>query len=237
MRRFYTPNITGEKITVNNEEAKHILRVLRMKAGDMLILFDGSGFDYVCSIVNEDISNLELIVMHKQEGNTQELNITLYQALIKSDTADSVVQKSTECGVSKIVFFSAERSIKKLDEKGIEKFLIRQQKIATQSAKQSKRATIPKIEYANKEDMLKISHEIILLAYEDEKKTTIKDALHNRVFKDVGVIIGTEGGLSPKEAEKFISLGATSVTLGNNILRAQTAGIVAISMINYERMD
>ena len=132
------------------------------------------------------------------------------------------------------------RCVVKLDSKTEAKKIDRWQKIAEASAKQSKRDYIPKIEkIINIENVCNNinKYDIILLAYENEKVNTLKNELRKLNRKEtlnIGVIIGPEGGLSDDEVEKFIAAGAKAITLGNRILRTETASILILSDIIYE---
>ena len=152
-----------------------------------------------------------------------------------------IIQKTTEIGVKKIIPVSMERCIVKLDEKDSLKKVERWQKISEVAAKQSKRDIIPKIE-----NVIKISelytklreYDLFIVCYEEEKKKTLKEVLKsNTIARKIGVLIGPEGGIDISEIQKLKENGAIIVTLGNRILRTETAPIVISSILMYELGD
>ena len=166
------------------------------------------------------------------------IDITVYQGLPKADKMELIIQKVTEIGVKTIVPVAMERCIVKLDEKEAIKKQDRWQKIAEVAAKQSKRDIIPEIDSLIKIEKLydKINeYDLFIVAYEDEEKLTLKEVLkQNSNVKNIAVLIGPEGGIDLKEIEKLKQNGAIVVTLGNRILRTETAPIVISSNIIYE---
>lgn len=241
MRRFFKQEIIGEAVNITGQEAKHISRVLRMQVGDMLILFDGSGVDYVCEIVEIDAEVVEAAVREKHESDKElPVNITLYQAVIKSDHLDYAIQKCTEAGVCAFVPFLSDRCVKRPDEKSAGRLVERENRIAMEAAKQCGRARIPKVtnivtlEEAAKE--LAGKRGLKLVAYENEQKTTIKELLRQNDEKEIHLFVGPEGGFAETEIEALRQAGAMSCTLGRLILRAETAGLAAAAMIQYETM-
>lgn len=241
MRRFYSEKqITEGDFKISGEEAKHISRVLRMQAGDMLVLFDGSGYDFLAKIV--DISPEEVTVeVSNKQYSTQEpqVAVTLYQAVIKSDHMDYVTQKCTELGVSEVVPYLSARCVKRPDKKAAEKLRERQQRIAKEAAKQCGRSCIPVVRELTTISLIakEIRESFTLLAYEDEKKKNIKQCLQEGISQKISVIIGPEGGFEPDEVAILKESGACVCTLGNLILRSETAGAAALAMIGYELME
>lgn len=237
MRRFFVNDITDTAV-VTNEEARHMCKVLRLKKGDEVVLFNGSGYDYISVIKNISDKQVELEVKQKTE-NTKKLpfSLTLYQSFIKKDNMDFVLQKATELGIDRFVCFNSSRTVKIPGNK--DKVLERYNKIAVEAAKQCGRATVPIVEFAeNSKDVSQRigNHDIFLFAYEKES-VNIKKCLAQKDFNDIAVVIGPEGGFEEDEARMFIEGGAVSCSLGNLILRAETAGIAACSMIIYDKME
>ena len=149
-----------------------------------------------------------------------------------------IIQKTVEVGVKKITPVAMERCVVKLDEKDAKKKIDRWQKIAEVAAKQSKRDIIPEIG-----NVISISnlynkvneYDVFIVAYEEEQQKTLKQVLKEyKNLKKIGVLIGTEGGIDIKEIESLKQNGAIIVTLGNRILRTETAPIVIASNIVYE---
>ncbi len=241
MRRFFKQDISGDTILVTGQEAKHISRVLRMQEGDMLILFDGSGMEYLCRISGMEEEGVTVCVEEKKQSDRElPVNITLCQAVIKSDHLDYVVQKCTEAGVFAFLPFLSERCVKRPDEKSAHKLWEKEKRVALEAAKQCGRARVPEVSRILSFEELKAevlqAKGLKLLAYENEKNTTIKEVLKQNPAQDILLIIGPEGGFSEREVRGLCEAGAVACTLGKLILRAETAGLVAAAMISYEAM-
>ncbi|MEA4852838.1 MAG: 16S rRNA (uracil(1498)-N(3))-methyltransferase [Christensenella sp.] len=241
MRRFFWHDLEGE-VSIGGAEAKHIARVLRMQEGDGLILFDGSGFDYYGKIemIGEDFVRVKIV---EKKYSDAELpgNLTIYQAVIKNDHLDYAVQKCTELGASEIVPFLSERCVKRPDEKSAQRLVERQRRIALEASKQCGRSRIPKVTgVIGLQDVageIEAGKDLALFAYENEEKITIRDILtRGQNMENISVIVGPEGGFTSDEAVLLMQSGAQSCSLGNLILRSETAGPAACAMIQYHFM-
>ena len=162
------------------------------------------------------------------------------QGLPKADKMELIIQKSVELGVYDIIPIEMKRCVVKVNEKDKQKKLQRWQKISEVAAKQCGRNIIPKIKpilnLKNICNMLK-EYDIVLLAYENEKNTTLKQVLKQIDKKQnlkIGIIIGPEGGIAEKEAQLLQNAGAKIITLGNRILRTETVGLVMTGILMYE---
>ena len=246
MPRFF---ISKEQIALENEakrvhvlgdDAHHIARALRMAIGEKIEVCDSSRTVYTCTI-EKFIDDKEVIarVDKEEESDTEpKCEIILYQALPKSDKMETIIQKSVECGATKIVPFKSERCIVKIDKKDENKKLDRWQKIAESAAKQCGRGIIPDINsILTFEEMIADAKkcDLTLFCYEAEDGYTIKDAMKAFNGEKIGIIVGCEGGFSAKEAEKINQAGLKSVGLGKRILRCETASVFALSCIAYEK--
>lgn len=237
-RTFRNPadKIDG-KILIKGEDYNHIKNSLRLSKGDLIhqVIEDTI---YITEI--EDITTDEIICKIIDEDNVQyesDLNITLYQCILKSDKNEYIIQKATELGVNKIVFVETERTVVKLDEKKWNKRKIRFEKIALESSKQSKRTVIPDIEGIINIDQISNQENCLGLVFYENETENLKSCLTNNNKKDINIFIGPEGGISENNIEILKSKGFTSVSLGNRILRADTAPISALSIIQYELGD
>ena len=235
MRRFFSKEISDVTV-LSGQEAAHIAQVLRMQPGDRVILFDGSGMDYYCQI--DSVGKKEVILhVYDRCPNAQEpsVSLTLYSAGIKKDKLDFALQKATELGISRFCYYTAARSVKQI--KDADKQTEHLYRVALEAAKQCGRARIPEIEYIGDSDAVKASiaqHELVCFAYEEETHPLRAVLREHRGVKNIGVIIGPEGGFTPEEATAFVEAGASACSLGKLILRAETASIAAVSMILYE---
>ena len=238
MRRFFAEKIEKPLATVRGDEAYHMLRVLRMGAGDFFVLFDGSGMEYVCRIESVDADSLTASVGEERAAAREpKARITLYQAVLKKDNMDLVLQKATELGIVAFVPVLAARCVKRPDDAA--KLADKYERIAREAAKQCGRSTMPQIgrlaELKNVKNEIQ-KHQIFLLAYE-HADVPIKTRLREFGAADIGVIIGPEGGFEPREAQMLLEAGAIDCSLGGLILRAETAAIAAVSMILYQAME
>ena len=245
--------IKNNKITISGEEVLHIVKVLRKKEGDFIDVFDKDGNKYkikICLINKiklkrgKKILSLEGEIITKRDHGGENIKIILYQALIKSHNMDFVIRKCTEIGVDSIIPFFSERCVVKYNKNVLEKKLLRWRNIAFQAIKQSFGKKIPEIEMPREfSDVLMEKRSGVALIFWEKEINNLKSELINykkqvlsglNRITEVHVFIGPEGGFSVSEIEKARAANVISVGLGNRILRAETAGIVAISMISYE---
>lgn len=242
MQKFFVKDeqIKDNKIEITGTDVNHIVNVLRMRKEDTVQVNNmTTSENYIAQIIeySQEIIVCKIIekIASKSETN---IDIDLYQGLPKADKMELIIQKTTELGVKKIIPVSMERCVVKLDDKDAIKKIDRWQKISETAAKQSKRDIIPKIEnvikITNVYDKIK-DYDLFIVAYEEEKQISLKNILkQNENAKKIAVLIGPEGGIDSKEIEKLKENGAKIVTLGNRILRTETAPITLISNIIYE---
>lgn len=247
MPKFFVNSnqINGDKITIKGKDVNHIINVLRMKKDDHIEICDlNSNINYLSSIseYNKDriICKIEEEIKNNNETN---IDITLFQGIPKFDKMELIIQKNTEIGIKEIVPVKMTRCIAKIkDSNKIERW----NKIAEIAAKQSMRNLIPVVKNQISIEELCESlsiYDIVFLAYEKEKNNTLKQELKkinidkNKEYR-IGIIIGPEGGITEQEIEKFSAYSNVKViTLGNRILRTETAGLVLSSNIIYELED
>ena len=239
MSKFFVKKsqIIGNQITICGQDTNHISKVLRLKNGDALLVCDGEGNDYQAVI---DSIEKEQITCNILESfpckNEPEVKVTLYQGLPKQGKMEWIIEKCTEMGISTIVPVQMTRSVVKLDASQSEKKRERWQKTANEAAKQCGRGVVPQVMPPVKLQDLKRENlpDYLLVPYEEEKAKPIKDALRGKKEKSVGIFIGPEGGFTEEEVAHLADMGAESVTLGPRILRTETAGVVALSLVLYE---
>lgn len=239
MHRFFIrpEEIVNGCVPLSREDAAHACRVLRLKCGDAALAMDGAGREYPAVI--ESVSQGETI-LRLGEGriaaSEPACRVTLYQCLPKTGKMEVIVQKCVELGVSRIVPATSARCVVRLEQKDVKKKIERWQRVAYEAAKQSGRAVIPEVAMPiHIADIPADRHELMLVPYEEEKATSLKSALREHPnVKDVGMLIGPEGGLEQAEVAELTAQGGVSVTLGNRILRTETAGMAALAMLLYE---
>ena len=237
MANFYiTPeNISGDTAYITGEEAKHISRVLRLKAGDKAVFCDGTGYFYDAVFKEFTKETVTAKITKKRPADTEpEVKITVYQCIPKNPKLETIVQKLTEIGVCRIVPVSSARCVAKIDK---EEQLSRLQKIAREAAKQSKRGIVPAVcgvlsfKEAAKEAA---KADVSVIPYEEERTLSLKQALNGRKPQTVSIIIGPEGGFEKEETEFATECGIKPVTLGKRILRTETAPLAVSAAILYE---
>lgn len=238
MPRFFVEkeNILGDKIVIGGEDAKHISLSLRARVGEKITACDGAGKDYECEIADITKNEVTLSVLEEKKCETEpSIHVTLYQALVKSDKFDFIVQKCTELGVTKIVPVVTERCISKPDDASLSKKLVRWNKIAKEAAMQSGRGVIPIVENAVTFDEalegLKES-DCGFLCYETKPHVQI-DKIYSRCenVKTAAFLVGPEGGISENEAAKTEKAGVAMASLGPRILRTETAPLCVMSCL------
>lgn len=243
MHWFYVENgqIGEHTITIMGNDVNHIKNVLRMQKGEKLIICDGQGTDYYCSIA--DFSKDEVITEILEMNDTQtELNtkIYLFQGLPKKDKMELIIQKAVELGVHEVIPVSMKRCVAKIEDKKKElKKLERWQTIATSAAKQSGRGMIPKVQgVMSFRDALEKAKELefTIVPYEQaegmaESKKLIEKACKK---KSIGIFIGPEGGFDDAEIQKAREAGFSTISLGKRILRTETAGLTILSILMFQ---
>lgn len=241
MHRFFIPQLYTAEMTIKDVDARHISKVLRMQPGDKLQIVSDDGVTAIAEIVSVQADSVVVKCLEKlAESHEPSVKITLAQGLAKGEKMDFIIQKAVEMGASSIVPVAMEHSVVRLEGAKADKKVERWQKIAEAAAKQSKRDIIPQVQpVQTMQQMLAnndLQHKII--AYECEDRLGLKTALqscHN--LQELLLIIGPEGGISEFELELARKNGAVPVSLGKRILRAETAGVVALSAILYETGD
>lgn len=235
MGKFFIPppSPDSSRILLTGEDARHIGKSLRMQVGDRLTLCDGEGTDYICEITQLTKEEITVTIIERAPASGEpKLKVTLFQALPKQGKMETIIQKCTELGVSRIVPFSSRYCVVKPSEK-----TERWQKVALEAAKQCGRGQIPVVEPClSFEGMAKRAGELpfTVFCYEEEKENSLRMALSDLTAGEVGLIIGSEGGFDPAEASALSALPTVhTVTLGSRILRTETAGMAVLSAIMY----
>ena len=243
MAIFYVPQPRIEKgmLKVEGEEVKHIKKVLRLRAGDEVAVFDGLGREFEGTIVEEGLSSVVIRVQNVLSSKRDSpVEVTLAQSLLKGEKMDYLIQKATELGVKDVIPFLSSRSVPLLDKLGKLKRQHRWEKIAIEASKQCGRGVVPKIEsLQDYSDMLRTaSPNTLRLILWEREGTKLKQIFErSKERKKVFFIIGPEGGFSQEEVEEAKRAGFIPVTLGRRILRAETASLCFLSILQYERGD
>ncbi len=243
MHLFYVEkeniNEASSFVSITGEDVNHIKNVLRLKQGEKVTVCDGQGADFLCIIDRVGDREITLNILEKSKSSGELLNkIYLFQGLPKKDKMELVVQKATELGAFSIVPVMMNRSVVKLeDSKKEEKKLQRWNQIALSGAKQSKRGIIPKVlpvmKYKEALEFAKKECGIVLVPYENERGIAYtKEILDNiKNEKTVGIFIGPEGGFEDFEIEMAKERDCKIISLGNRILRTETAALAAMTLV------
>ncbi len=239
MSKFFVDKsqITENSAKIIGSDVGHIARVLRMEPGDKLLLCDGEGFDYEATIKTMSKDEIEATILRSYPcQNEPETEVTLFQGLPKQGKMELIIEKCTELGITTIVPVQMMRSVVKLSKDQAEKKVERWQKTAREAAKQCGRGRIPKVTMPVTIDALAAGDlpEFLLFPYEAERASSVREALTGNKTKTAGIFIGPEGGFAPEEVERLQAFGAHTVTLGPRILRTETAGLCALSVLLYE---
>ena len=232
MQKLFVKHVPEGQLTLEGEQARHIAGSLRMKAGDMLIVTDGSGSDYGCMIEAVTKETVTLKVCYRQASDSEpSCQVTLFQGVPKGSKMEDIVQKCTELGVTRIVPTLTKRCIARPDEKGAQKKNARYQKIALEAAQQSGRGIVPEVapQCTLKQALSQDDSTLKILFYEGGGAPLTE--LIPPDAERVSVYIGPEGGFEKDEVALLMANGAVCATLGKRILRTQTAPVAALAAI------
>jgi len=228
----------SKTVLIIGDDAAHITRSLRMKPGESVCVCDMARREYDCSVLSVGEEVLLSVLSERESDTEPPFFATLYQALVKGDKFDTVVQKAVECGASRIVPFISDRCVVRLTKKDCEKKRLRWQRIAAEAAKQCGRGIIPSVEplLTFGEAVAEAAKaDIPLLCYGGEEGVTLPGVLRERKdARTVSILIGSEGGFAASEADSAKEAGLISVGLGKRILRTETASGFALACISYE---
>ena len=245
MRRFFVKEIEARDglCTITGAEARHITRALRMGRGDRIVLIDGKGARFQAII--ESVGRQKVLVTLERplpQPPTSSAEITLCQAVLKSRAMDYVVEKASELGVYRILPFFSERTVVSLDEHKSANKLRRWRETSYSATKQSDRrapAEIgPLLSFGELVARCKKEHALKVIFWEEEGVKDLKDLLRASfpAKKAIGMV-GPEGGFTQEEVRIAGGAGFISVSLGQRVLRAETAAIAMAAIVQYEWGD
>jgi 16S rRNA (uracil1498-N3)-methyltransferase len=240
MRRFFIHRemIRDGSVHITGNLFRHMVKVLRLKIGTKVILTDEEGMQYSGVIDNIGKGILTAAVEKTEHGQGADtgLPITLFQGLPKGNKMEFILQKGTELGVSEIIPFVASRSIPRPAQEREEERIVRWRRIALEAARQSNRSTPPNIlPVIDFSQIHAVSpHQLKLLLWEKEKSNGLKTVLSEMpVPESIAVMVGPEGGLTDGEAHTAVENGFIPVTMGNRILRTETASIAVLAILQF----
>ena len=236
MNSFYIEGCggVGLEVRLKPEDAKHAAQVLRMQSGEEFYAVGEGGSRFLAELQEVSRENCTALLREALSDNEAELRVTVYQGLPKADKLELIAQKLTELGAARLVPVKMERCVVKLNDKDAQKKQERLQKIAREAAKQCKRGGCLEVAAPQTWKQLRdqmTAHDLVLVPWEDARGFGMKAA--REAFpeaRDVGIVIGPEGGMSEAEVRALEELGAKQITLGPRILRTETAAIAAATM-------
>jgi 16S rRNA (uracil1498-N3)-methyltransferase len=227
-------------ISLPQELSRQITRVLRMRTGDRIVIFDGSGLEWPATI---ESTGKDRVSVELSEGidprSEPKLTVTVCQALVPSDRMDYVVQKCTELGASRIIPILTQR-VQSKDAAPSEKRIERWQRIAREAAELAGRTRVPEVSgQKSLDEALRtlLPEGPVLMLWEEEHGKSLRVAVRESLSSNPGhvtLLIGPVGGLSEAEAIAARDAGAVVVGAGVRILRAETAPVVALAALMYE---
>lgn len=231
---FVDEEIESSEYSLFGEDGRHIAKSLRMKQGENLTLCSPSGTVHNCVVekVEGDFVGVRILSSEQSEAEPS-VKVTLYQALPKGDKMEFIIQKAVEIGVTEIVPVISSRCVSRPDQKSLSKKLLRWQKIAKQAAMQSGRGIVPKVKDAVPFEKGVENAKGEKVIFYELGGESVKDILSDKQ-KEISIFIGSEGGFSGDEVDLVLKNGGRKATLGKRILRAETAPLVALTVIMYE---
>jgi len=225
------PLRVGEEVILPDHVAAHLLRVLRLQTGDAFVLFNGDGHDYDARMTSVGKREARAHVLAARVvDNESPLRITLLQGIARGEKMDWILQKATELGVARILPVGSDRSEVKLDAQRADKRLAHWRGIVVAACEQSGRAHVPAIEAPQAlatAAMQCEGHGILLDPFATASLAALRLAMRNTC----SIAVGPEGGWSPRDREQLTAAGFEGARLGPRVLRAETAGIAAITAL------
>lgn len=241
---FVTPaQITEEYATITGQDVNHIRNVLRMRPGEQVGIRDGISRNYVCELEEIGAEEIRARILSVDEDNSElPARLYLFQGLPKSDKMELIIQKAVELGVYEIIPVATRRAVVKLDEKKEASKVKRWNTIAESAAKQSGRMLVPQVTRVmtlREAYAYAAAFDINLIPYElAEGMRDTKEVIGRiRPGMQVGIFIGPEGGFDVEEVEAAVEAGIHPITLGRRILRTETAGLTALSVLMFQLED
>ena len=241
MQRFFVSESSfgGEWVQLSPEQAHQVCHVLRLRAGDSVVLLDNAGFEYDAALLT--VAGHEAtcrVTARRPASGEPTVQLTLFQSLLAREKFEWVLQKGTEVGVTRFVPVRTQRSIvraRKIDEKKLQRW----HRILTEAAEQSHRGRIPhldqEMDFAEAVSGL-ADFDRALVAAPSDGAVSLKEALRSQAAapSSVALLIGPEGGFVEAEVALACESGALKITLGPRVLRTETAAVVASALILYE---
>lgn len=238
MRRFFTPpeNISGDRLVIRGSDVAHIRAVLRLRPGDQIHVLDGRGNRYCAQLTGVDRQEVAARIVSRETAETESpVSIRMGLPLIKGNKFDDILRKAAELGANRIVPLRTERCVVKMEGKDKTGKTLRWRKIAEEASKQCGRSAVPAVE-PSVQDLETFCREsadcdLKVVFWEGEGKVRLKDIAASAPVRSVAFFTGPEGGLTGAEIETARSHGFKTASLGPRILRAETAPIAVLAVL------
>lgn len=236
MQRYFAKDKIDNNIILEISDMHHIKNVMRMNSNDKIECIYNKKL-YICRVGDININSFE-IIEELDDNNELPIEITIAVSLVKEQKMDLILQKLTELGVSRIIPLKTERSIVKIDDKRFKKKKDRWISICKEASEQSKRNIIPEItDIKTIKELNDYEYDLKLFGSVSNKDNLVNKYLQkNNKYAKIIFVIGSEGGLSPKEEELLTSMNYIPTSLGNRVLRVETATFYIASILNYSSM-
>ena len=235
--RIFVPDLQAHSddgtVALPEQASAHVSRVLRMRTGDALTVFDGRGGEYAAEIVTIAKKEVTLrLGAHSPTERESPLAVTLIQGLARGDKMDYIIQKATELGVARIIPVTTARGIVQLDDDRGDRKWQHWRAVAASACEQCGRNRLPEIVPPCSLEQLWQSHTLpsLRLLLSPHARTGIASALIPRPT-ELAVLIGPEGGLDPEEESRAVAVGFRQTTLGPRVLRTETAGLAVLTAV------
>ncbi len=238
MNRFYHPDTISahSEINLSEDASKHLVKSLRLKPSDKIILFNGDGYDYHGEVSDIDKKNVKIAVNEKKLNMSEaDIDISILQSVTSRDKLDFIFQKNTELGIKNFYLINTERVNFKIPQSKTENRIEHLKKVVISACEQSGRSKIPTVhetilglnKLTNEDDH---SCKLILNPYTDYSLSNLRnnDLINKKSFQ---ILIGPEGGFSEAEIKVAENAGFKSLSLGKRVLRTETASLSIASAI------
>lgn len=245
MQRYFSNEAleVNQQIQLEKDDNHHIVRVMRGKVDDEVIIVDSTNIAYKAKIetIEDNVANLRIINALENQHTELPIQVTIACGLSKNDKIDLIVQKATECGMNEFIPLALERDVVKWKGNKISNRIERLERISKEAAEQCHRNVIPEISHLSTIDTLQKeagNYKHKLIAYEETAKKgqhgQLKETLKEvQAGDNLIIVFGSEGGLTELEVAKLKEVGYIECSLGPRILRAETAPIYALSAMSY----
>ena len=240
MDTFRVPpgSLVGRSTVVDGPEGHHAVDVVRVRSGDLVRLIDGEGVEAIARVDSAAHSEAALSIIElRSHERRRSVELTVAQALLKGRAFDEVVRRCSELGVAEIVPVITARTIGKISSDTEKSRRARWEAVALSAVKQSRGVFVPRI--GGVSDVAAVSglvrgYDRALVAWEEEEKAGLRDALGTPAPRRVLLVVGPEGGLAADEVGRLMAAGATPVSAGRRVLKADWAAAAVAAMISYE---